>query len=1770
MDTWTQQALKNKRTSEKGVITRMINTIPQVLHDNVEGAIFTLKVNIETKLQLVHDINELIVSKEADTTKHEDMLWQQVTYEIKVQQSVLELDRALKAFQPLPAPPPVQQVQPPVPPVLGGITNIKLPKLDIRKFDGDFTEWNSFWEVFEISVHLNTDLRPIQKFSYLKNLLLEEPLELISGFKLLADNYTQAVDLLKSTYGKKGEIKLSLVRKLLDAEEPKNNAESLLRFRSQFECIIRSLDTENLTLEELYTILLYNKLPSNISETIKRKCGDDWLEFGDFKKQLEEEIYNLRAFPAKPIERSSTVSTFNVEEDNSASFVQSVRPKEYKFKPKEISKRKCALCEGSHLWVYCKIFSTREKKVEKLRAMELCFVCASPRHFGRDCNKQSCKMGCTLKHHPSICPRNKKEDTRKKGSEVNVTTLSLTGKSQEQATRKSILPTATITLKGKSGRIEHKRGLLDPCAERTFVKRNILKDLAYKAIGKERMSLKGYLATKPIEEYEIVQLGIPHKGKLIHLNCVVVEELPEYIKRFDVKKTLRPLCKRKINLADKDFDLPLEKQSSIELLVGIDNVYNILHPGYKRVQDLILWPTIFGYVLTGSCKTPAAQDVQVTVLKLSSEEEMIQVEPEKDLKSLWELDHIGIKEEILTEQEKEVLENFEDTITYSKLDRQYVVALPWKGNKERLTTNFNLALGRLKQQCKKFQENADYLKNYQKVLQDQESRRFIEKVEHWNTKEHCHFLSHHGVEKDSRTTPIRVVYDCSARHGKHGLSLNDCLWTGPHITADLLKVLLQLRTNSYACTSDIEKAFLMVQLRKEDRKFTRFLWLENPLDPNSRIIVYQFRVVLFGATCSPFLLNATIKKHLSMVKDETEHIHKGLYVDNLLFTANDSEEMMNYFYQVNKIFSEAHLYLKEWLTNNSDLQMLVDTYGIGCEEKTVHKVLGLNWNKETDLLSVRPVVNVDMNLTKRAVLKTVAQVFDPLGLLLPVTVQGRMFLQELWNLKVGWDEQLPENEGKKWVNLRGQILKCNEISFPRSVSKGKGDQLHLFCDASTLAYGCAVYRVSNGRSNLLIAKAKVAPIKKVTIPRLELMALLLAARLLKFINEVYGLEKFCQTVVWSDSKAALGWLVSKHAQTVFVRNRVQEINSVIPQEVLSYVNTEENPSDYLTRGKTPDEIMDDSFWWEGPSWLKDSSWSKDRSWIGQPQVQDVDEGVVVNVVDVESKNEIIMWNRYSFTRKFARTLGWILRFVKNARDHRNPEVARQKVEIDSEEFEELTLLEEEEATRKTIILLQKDYFPGEYKALERNEKKPKLALIQQLNLYLDNGVIRCKGRLEHAQLPAQTRFPILLPKHCEYTRHLVIKKHKSVAHMGVNATVAEMRQEYWVPQLRQLVKGVIRQCVICKIVQGKSYMANVVPPLPEFRLQCKTPFSVTGVDYTGALWVKGLNKVPEKAYVLLFTCPVTRAVHIELVNNQSCNSFLLAFRKFCSRRTYPSLMLSDNATTFVAAAEHLKMLFEDPKVQQHLHDVKCEWKFIPARAPWFGAIWERLIGLVKTCLKKVVGQALLNFEELSCVLAEIESIVNDRPLTYVPGELNQLEVLTPNHLVYGRKLRTFPKEIVNWDDIENDPDYKQNLVEKRYSYVSQVCDDLWKRWRREYLTALRETHNVGQQHTQWPSEGEVVLIQDEGPRSKWKLGQVVKLHLGEDRIPRVATIRTSQSQLTRPIVKLYPLELKQELESVPPPQEIETQNEEPGRRPTRRTAQVAAEARRALINTGLL
>ena len=325
-------------------------------------------------------------------------------------------------------------------------------------------------------------------------------------------------------------------------------------------------------------------------------------------------------------------------------------------------------------------------------------------------------------------------------------------------------------------------------------------------------------------------------------------------------------------------------------------------------------------------------------------------------------------------------------------------------------------------------------------------------------------------------------------------------------------------------------------------------------------------------------------------------------------------------------------------------------------------------------------------------------------------------------------------------------------------------------------------------------------------------------------------------------------------------------------------------------------------------------------------------------------------------------------------------------------FTGITSTDLEEAETLWINTVQKSTFPEEIENLQQNNRQG--CLIKQLKLFLDEkGMLRCYGRLHNATIAYDAKFPILLPKYHQFTDLVIEDAHSKVLHAGVGTTLVHIRQRFWIINGRQRVKAILHKCVKCRKVTGTSYRQPVTPPLPKCRVTESQPFAITGVDFSGAMNIKS-ESGSNKAYICLFTCAVTRAVHLEVVPNLSTATFLHAFRRFVARRSLPQKMISDNASTYTLAAEELRQLFRKQKVNEYLTYLCTEWQFIPKRAPWFCGFWERLIGMTKTLIKKVLGKAQITFTELATIVTEIEAVINNGRLTYVSHSINDAEPLT--------------------------------------------------------------------------------------------------------------------------------------------------------------------------------
>ncbi|KHJ81879.1 integrase core domain protein, partial [Oesophagostomum dentatum] len=370
--------------------------------------------------------------------------------------------------------------------------------------------------------------------------------------------------------------------------------------------------------------------------------------------------------------------------------------------------------------------------------------------------------------------------------------------------------------------------------------------------------------------------------------------------------------------------------------------------------------------------------------------------------------------------------------------------------------------------------------------------------------------------------------------------------------------------------------------------------------------------------------------------------------------------------------------------------------------------------------------------------------------------------------------------------------------------------------------------------------------------------------------------------------------------------------------------------------------------------------------------------------------------------------------------------------------------------------------------------------------------------------------PIYLPRKGLINQRIAEELHKSLCHCGTNQLVQAIRQTFWIPADKSACKRIIRNCSICQRHNGVPFKYPQMGPLPVERVTQSPPFSFTGVDFMGPLTIKNAMNEDEKRYVALFTCLVTRMVHLEVATDLSARSFLLVFKRFVSRRGVPLRIISDNGTNFRLSETILRR--DDPikSTEFSLFVAKhnIQWSFIPPASPWMGGAWERMVGTVKRALSKTMGRRKVSEEILATFLCEVESAVNSRPLTTI-GHDETNEVLRPVDFIYKNIRHGI--EVIPHEEHYNDPAYQpypeigsQLDAKKAITEAEKLTAKFWTKWKTEYLIELRDRHvSYGRNYKSSklsPEIGDLVLIDDDlqTSRDHWPIGLIQDLIKSRD------------------------------------------------------------------------
>ncbi|XP_077259746.1 uncharacterized protein LOC143896075 [Temnothorax americanus] len=643
-----------------------------------------------------------------------------------------------------------------------------------------------------------------------------------------------------------------------------------------------------------------------------------------------------------------------------------------------------------------------------------------------------------------------------------------------------------------------------------------------------------------------------------------------------------------LRLADPQYHRP----GPIDILIGAEIFASLLRDGRRvgRKGEPDAFNSVIGWVLVGSVSTqaPGSTHLFMTLDSLDA-----------SLSRFWQLDEI-ISVPPYSQEDKRCEELFAQT-TRRDASGRFVVSYPFKRDKPCFVGTRQVALNRFRALERRFKLDAEFKLNYNKFMQDYLNNGYMKLIERpFPVDGPVFYLPHHGVVKsDSTTTKLRVVFDASAKD-LNGVSLNDVLRSGPKLQTDIVVILLRFRVGRVALTADVKQMFLRILVERGQCDYQRIVWRFSENDP---ILDYLMLTVTFGLTCSPFLAIACLLELATEGKVSyplaAAVLEESVYVDDVVASAESEGEARELQRQLQALLKTAGFELRKWASSHPSVLADLDPelcsqslLSFESSEDQFLKVLGLRWYPQTDNFGFQ-VHPLDRDCTKRTILSELARIFDPLGFLTPLTFAAKRLIQQLWVLKLEWDDRPPSEICSRWGRYKSELPALASIRIPRTIAMANviRREIHGFCDASEQGYGAVVYIRIVAEDGVLIqmlsAKSKVAPLKAITLPRLELCAAVLLSDLAEYIGNILRPKITIDgTYAWSDSEVALAWIRSApHHWKTFVRNRVARIQSNTDISCWRHVDTKSNPADCCSRGLFPQELVDHQLWWTGPAWL---------------------------------------------------------------------------------------------------------------------------------------------------------------------------------------------------------------------------------------------------------------------------------------------------------------------------------------------------------------------------------------------------------------------------------------------------------------------------------------------------------------------------------------------------------------------------------------------------------
>ena len=1556
----------------------------------------------------------------------------------------------------------------------------------LPSFSGDIKNWAAFRDRFKEVVE-NFKLSELEAMGWLcSDVVMKD--RSISEFLLNMD-YADAMDHLEERYNSRIlQTKRNLECLFIETGKKVNYGPELVKMEMELKGAVIYMEKLENPIEHLtvqFLIKLAKHFPDKCRLEMEREIAA--MKEPDYKKLLEIVSIHAKMEPSKTdvpvVKRVANVVQQQGGGKNKKKYDQGNND----------HVKKCAFCQQpGHRTSACEKWTgmSAEHRLKHCTSKQICTICLSPKHVRKNHvgNSYPCsREGCEEIHHPGL------HDALANHSSAMAVI--------HQKNLVSCLGLQLLSIHNIEAVVMHDTGANTNLVTEDFVRRT--------GVTINRMTSQLDIVGSSLQSNRgCTLLMVDVEGNEFYINAVVVDQINQ------ATSALAPqLCAKEFGMKSQDFDEIYDRQ--IDLLLGTSTL-DLVPKEVRRTKNAILYRSRFGrtYFTIGTSvgKSPQ-QSVQIVVNQIRyrivedfMKSEQLGIVAAKRCSKCAGCKDCSYRNAMMTWQDQKELTLIEEGLTFVPEKKMWMCTYPLLYNPEDLPNNRNMCLAISHKLLLKL-EDMGLLKKFNDEFTDAVARGVYIKV----TKEDENYKGvkyytplTFALKKKKGEMHVRICMNASMKC--KGMSFNDLIPKGPASLTNQHHLLINFRFYPVICVLDVAKYYNSVVSCERDKSLRRVVWAFNAgQEPEE----YLSGTLNFGEVTAGCASAVCINKTAEMFSETKPVASKKLtndkYVDDVLTGADTMVEAMELEKDMRYICAEGGFTLKPPIYSGDDkppfnvlgvrLDPKADVLQVCCKVNISTKLRGIRLLDDLDLDKLE--LQLPEALTSRQILSIIMSQYDPLGLICVIVIQLKLIMKSISGGKVKshWDTPVSQEINVEFRKAVSKLQAARLITFERSVKpqNAVGDPgICIFCDGSSVASCALVYIVwkTTGVTNvrLLTGRAKVAPRQQESVVRNELSAAVMGARLYLTVTTAVNI-KFGDVTFLTDSSAVLSMIKGDSGSlSTFGGNRVGEIQSLTKPEDWYWVSTDHNIADLGTRtDATAAEIDESSVYQNGPDWLRSekSTWpifSVVNGTIPREELSTAAKKhtVLMSVV----ADPMVKVSKFNSFRKATRVLAYVMQFIDKIKQNCKKKMFKARP---------LNMLLEYAANHlyswhqvRERHMLSKGFF---------KELGASTVSVPGFNGQVP--VVVMTGRTPEAlKIGYDKDYLVLLVKDNPLSIMHLFDSHKP-GHFGASQTLDRCRHGVWITAGLTLAKALIKSCMECRRSYG-DLCTQKMAALPTTRFVPGPVFDNISLDLMGPFIIKDAVKkrVSGKTWIVVFVCHASGATAMEVMENYSTDSFLIAFRKYISMNGVPSTIVSDRGTQLVGAASKLPKWDWNQLVEDVQSENALEWTFTPTASPHFNGLAERHVGIAKRILKKTL-QGSFTFAELDCIAKECVHLMNTKPYSGLPIDPAAGVPLTPQHLLGSRGRQSIPS--VNIDDTVSHS--------KRFQFIQLNVTNFWKKYMMSVFPTKFPVRKWQDTEANIHVNDIVQVLTVNMVSRTWQLAVVTRILPGDDDLVRRVTVR---------------------------------------------------------------